>query len=521
MNSSTSTNNQTFECGICAEKCKITVTCNLCFNKDPKIKADNVESLITCKKCVQKYILDQPREASCMICRNQWTTGFLYTNFTKNFLHGEYRKHLKNLYIQREKSLIPETMQFVSARKQAMEIDEHIKKRNAEIAILNERVKALVAENNEAQRVKYDLQAFITNGASLKSDKEKSTQIYECPCPNEGCRGLIEIESKSCAVCSTKICFKCYDIIQPDQEHECEEVKKQNASDIKKHTKPCPKCATRIFRIEGCAMMFCTICKTPFSWTTLEILRGTIHNPHYFEWMRQMQTPTTNINLNMDFQCGQLPDFRDQIRNPFLRLFNNVPGSKDVFELLSDLYRLIAHFHDVELRGLRNRQPTFASEIDKRQRRISFIIGTINEEELKKYTLIAERKLLKLSTTREIVESFVTISVERVQTIARQLITLANIRTPTNQQIVAEYDNIRNLMREIQTLIDMANNSLKNEILLLGFDSYPIIGKHDLTYHNATKEKREKKALKKRRIEEEELNEEMNQLIEMETLDNI
>ena len=64
---------------------------------------------------------------------------------------------------------------------------------------------------------------------------------------------------------------------------------------IKKSTKNCPKCAVPIYKISGCDQMYCTECHIAFSWRTGEIDNGTIHNPHYFQYQREIANTLNEI----------------------------------------------------------------------------------------------------------------------------------------------------------------------------------------------------------------------------------
>ena len=59
--------------------------------------------------------------------------------------------------------------------------------------------------------------------------------------------------------------------------------------------------------LANCDQMFCVNCHTAFSWKTLKIVTGTVHNPHYFEWQRQQGNQTRDP---LDIQCGQEVDHR-------------------------------------------------------------------------------------------------------------------------------------------------------------------------------------------------------------------
>jgi hypothetical protein len=54
--------------------------------------------------------------------------------------------------------------------------------------------------------------------------------------------------------------------------------------------------------------MWCTQCKTPFSWHTGKKVFERIHNPHYYEWQRQMNGGVAprveGDNINIGEQCN-------------------------------------------------------------------------------------------------------------------------------------------------------------------------------------------------------------------------
>lgn len=108
-------------------------------------------------------------------------------------------------------------------------------------------------------------------------------------CPVNGCRGFLSSAWK-CGTCSTWACSNCHEVkgASKDAPHECNPDCVLTARLLDKDTRPCPRCASAIFRISGCAQMWCTACNTPFDWGTGKVMNGrVVHNPHYFEYLRR------------------------------------------------------------------------------------------------------------------------------------------------------------------------------------------------------------------------------------------
>ena len=114
-------------------------------------------------------------------------------------------------------------------------------------------------------------------------------------------------------MCGISVCSKCHEkkekVNNEEEQHVCKQENLDTAKLLAQDTKPCPSCATPIFKISGCDQMFCTKCHTGFSWKTGKIEKGVIHNPHYYELQR---LNGGNLQRNIgDVPCGGLPHPRD------------------------------------------------------------------------------------------------------------------------------------------------------------------------------------------------------------------
>ena len=119
----------------------------------------------------------------------------------------------------------------------------------------------------EIERKKLTNNIYRAKTGEIIDKKDGNTFIRKCP--SDGCEGFLSSAWK-CGVCDIWACAKCFEEkgYEKDAEHTCKADDLASAELIKKETKGCPSCGTRIFKISGCDQMWCTACHIAFSWRT-------------------------------------------------------------------------------------------------------------------------------------------------------------------------------------------------------------------------------------------------------------
>lgn len=347
------------ECSVCCETLnnsyRSNVTCPYC-------------KYITCAACASEYLCGTPEYAHCMSCKKGWDRGFLSQFISKAFVKGRYKTAREKHLIDREMSLMPATQMDVERIKYRQKQERKIYDLNKEMSVLKiERARWWAVDiPSKKTTIQLDIDIFVLQKkvelCRFKMDSNATStpkKTFIRKCSGEACRGFLSSQWK-CGLCEKYTCKECLEVKFGD-DHTCNPESVETAKLLNSDSKPCPGCGAIIFKVNGCNQMFCTLCTTAFNWTTGLIVTGRIHNPHYFEYLRNRDITVREIG---DVPCGGLPT-RD-------RMVGVPPDCKDD---VWGAYRLCIHIEDETMHSLRPR--------DTKQYRIDYLMGNLTEADLK------------------------------------------------------------------------------------------------------------------------------------------
>lgn len=341
------------DCPICCESFTPLqfIGCNYCEFK-------------ACKTCTQRYTLDGSSDPHCMSCKKTWSREYLDTVFTKKFINNDLKKHRELVLLDREKAMLPATQPACEREKLVRTMQQEIKEMNRRKNILTQEFHALNLairnQENEIYRVR--------NGIIDQNENRERRQFVR-KCPKESCKGFLSTQWK-CGICDSNVCKDCNEILTvPKEEHVCDENSKATVAMLAKDTKPCPSCGTMIFRISGCSQMWCPDCHTTFCWNTGRIETGMVHNPHYYEWLRNHGGTAQHGGgrVHGDFECGGLP---------VIHAINGLGVHMKKYENLITIYRQLVHIQRIEI----NRYHVGDAAQNNEDLRISYMLNEIDEK---------------------------------------------------------------------------------------------------------------------------------------------
>lgn len=280
------------ECPICCLPMSKPVECLMCNYR-------------ACVGCTKTYILGGLGEAMCMNteCAKPFSNVFMVKTLTKKWVMKEYKQHMDAVWFDRDRALIPDTMPLLSLQRELRSARGKLARQQKKYDV---RYQELHARHPEETEEVYDEQLFnLAHCVKVMENhvRELEAHVYSYPaipdtsgvvpvketwiqgCEREGCNGLVN-NKMICGACGGNICKECRVAITRGEPHTCLESDVFTVKSLRGNTKPCPSCAAPIYKIDGCDQMWCVGCKTAFSWSSGRIEKYTIHNPHYYEWLR-------------------------------------------------------------------------------------------------------------------------------------------------------------------------------------------------------------------------------------------
>lgn len=410
-------------------------------------------------------MLSSYADPCCFSCKAGWSADFLALHFPLSFRNDTLRKHRRKVLLEREKSMLPAMVVFVEAKKniarsqalfseadalyqsKALQFRE-LKKRLDSIYPRYSHFKAIREQGitlsdaddveyrrlrKQVKRLREDEHTFNTNelrpayeavltlrrevarwfgvyatGEDTGPGAAKEKRQFIMRCPADDCRGFLS-QHYVCGVCDKKTCADCLELLPggPDAQHTCKPESVESAKAIKKETRPCPKCGARIFKLEGCNQMFCTVegCGTAFDWNSGQIATGRIHNPHYYEWLRRNNGGTAPREI-VDIPCGGIPAAwaftRWVIRYPHLRT--------DEKNLLLDIHRNMTEFES-RLRDYPAVRPALANK----EINVAYLMNDMTEPAWERQLELNEAKFNRKREIGQILHTLVTAGAEMLQ----------------------------------------------------------------------------------------------------------
>ena len=319
-----------------------------------------------CIGCLKQHCLTNDSEPKCINinCSYIYTIDYLNSILPFHWLNAQYKVKHKNSLFMRDKNHFNRAIKEIELNKQK-EMNNTYNKIIIYITNITNRCSKYIKDSDNKSKDnkskdnkskdkcenKQQLDDIVTintiglniadicykSTIKLADEKDDIISNFIKKCPSNDCTGYLN-NQHICTQCRKVVCMECLNIKEDD--HKCLESDLKTAKLLMKDTKPCPKCYTLIYKINGCDHMWCPQCHCKFSWDTNKITNGRTSNPHYYEYQRKIKKEEREIG---DIQCGGSPS-QNLIVDNIRKYVKNSSNSSDDFNLYCKYFCDISPF---------------------------------------------------------------------------------------------------------------------------------------------------------------------------------
>lgn len=428
------------------------MNCSVCVENFNKSKRKKIECLYcaytACKRCVERFLIENTVIPKCMSCKNEWNMEFVRSNLPRSFMDKEYKEHRKGALQVEAEANLGEYQELVQ--------------REIKLEELKEKEFALFLEENRIKKAIRDIQLQMHRlryGTQTNIGAQTQRGEFFMACPKNECRGRLSTAYK-CGLCAHYFCPDCHAEkgLERESNHECEKEAMDTVKELKANTRPCPKCHMGIFKVSGCDQMWCTQCHTCFSWRSGNMLNGTVHNPHFYEWQRQQNTDGQAPRAIGDIPCGGIPRLH-YIQNK-MRTSNINCKTNPIVLQLEKTHLLATHLQDITMPRVFNK---FQRRNENHQEAgVKYLRGKIEkkewidllyrcsrrEEKYRRYYQVLEMLVFNLS---EIFRQFVSIKEKTIQQTVDETFRLIDFANTEIRKMNKQYNSG---IRELSPFMD-------------------------------------------------------------------
>lgn len=346
-----------------------------------------------CKNCIEQHA-EYSNSCKCYSCNYTFTLGdlaLMYDSKIDLIKSKLYRCKLRTYTVVYDKYMNHE-IRRVNAAKKFCEITG--------LELKSKIVRTLLYDNEENIRKRYrtdiiplyqdiwlDIMDNMQNGTVVDRCKDCDSNIEEITHDRIDCTPYTTYD---CLQCSNRLCKYCGIVYNRDrQRHRCTRNDVLSYREILKSSKQCPSCYTRVSKIIGCDVMWCTECGTTFDWTTGKIGSGEQHNPEHQDYLTELYD---GIVLRNSWDFERPTEYEDEDYDVTEYIINERLGhkysNKQLLEVVL-LSNIVNHIREVlnklQMLDRSLQRDTIIRPTKYRKERIDYLLSDKTEADLTQY----------------------------------------------------------------------------------------------------------------------------------------